>query len=1043
MAIYNFEEKRPKKNGTDYQKISGITIVSVSVLALFCLITHFVPFAKSFLLGSFGLFCYPFFITALTIGFALINHKKYIMPKKYVVLLSISIVCVLCILQLLLVDNTGLNFWEYVGKCYTQKTTAGGVVIGLLTGAGLYLLNKLGAYIIFIALAVIFIALTADYIHYMGKNENLKKAIKVAGENNSKPSQVTNNITVKQLESAIKQNANEENAVEEEKHKEKAKITLNAKIEDAESSEESARRKLGLLASSKQDQEDNSRYFATEIKKQQIATDPKSYILSGYSKSELEENTNNSLRQIQDNLLQLKSKANMSSYNVTNSSKLPVTSSFEEYKKSHIAPEQIMHDNTDVVIKSQGVQNQQSSQFTQKESTTEKTIQTDVQKPSISIIDNTDILGSSINFSSIPLSSNIKNENDDEIQVKPNDMVIEEKSVIKENLDILQKSKPQVVSTLDVEDFSNNILASLRKEQSYLTKEEDANTFADSTVQSMSNDFAGDNTENLTKQRRRSDFGGTHNTNKPSFIPEITSPNSEVLNYASPDKVFEGAEPLPEPIKPKVHVDYVKPPVELLTTESMDLSLVSRDVVMKREELEMALDTFGIPAKVIGVVIGPAVTRYELEMPAGISIKRLLAIQDDIAYNLSSNGDIRIEAPIPGRRAVGIVVPNEKIATVGLRDIIMSSEFMESKSSLAIALGKDISGMIKTFSLVKIPHLLIAGTTGSGKSVCINAIILSLIYKYSPDEVKLILVDPKRVEFSMYNHLPHLLMPNVITDNEKALNALSWCVDEMERRYIVFANARVKNLEEYNESEEVLEGKADKMPYIIFIIDELADLLMTAKKEAEEHICRILQKARAAGIHMILATQRPSVDVVTGKIKANLNARICFALMTSADSKTVLDQGGADKLLGKGDMLFMSSDTGVPKRIQGCFVTTKEIDDIVTFVKENNGGYEFDAKTEQAIINPPKNDVVTQIDGDRASSDGFDALMPQVLKSVIESGHASISMIQRKFLVGFPRAARIIDQMEQAGYISPSDGSKSRSVYITMDEYDALYGNDA
>lgn len=1040
MAIYNFEEKRPKKNGTDYQKISGIAIVAVSVLALFCLITHFVPFAKSFLLGSFGLFCYPFFITALTIGFALINHKKYIMPKKYVVLLSISIICVLCILQLLLVDNTGLNFWEYIGKCYTKKTTAGGVVIGLLTGAGLYLLNKLGAYIIFIALAVIFIALTADYIHYMGKNENLKKAIKVAGENNSKQTQTINNVTVKQLESAIKQSANKEKGTEEDEHKERAKITLNAKLEEVESSEESARRKLGLLASSKQDQEDNSRYFATEIKKQQIATDPKSYILSGYSKRELDESTNNSLRQIQDNLLQLKSKANMSSYNVANSSKLPVTSSFEEYKKNHIAPEQIMHDNTNIVIESQDTQSQPTSQFIQKECATEKPIQTDAQKPSISIIDNTDIIGSSINFSSIPLSSSIKNENDDEIHAKPNDMVIDEKPLI----DILQKPKAQVVSTLDVEDFSNNILASLRKEHASLTnKEENLNTTADSVAQNKDNDFSISNPQNFTEQRRRSDFGGTHNTNKSSFMSEIASQNSEVLNYASPDKVFEGAEPLPEPIKPKIHVDYVKPPVELLTTESMDLSLVSRDVVMKREELEMALDTFGIPAKVIGVVIGPAVTRYELEMPAGISIKRLLAIQDDIAYNLSSNGDIRIEAPIPGRRAVGIEVPNEKIATVGLRDIIMSSEFVESKSSLAIALGKDISGMIKTFSLVKIPHLLIAGTTGSGKSVCINAIILSLIYKYSPDDVKLILVDPKRVEFSMYNHLPHLLMPNVITDNEKALNALSWCVDEMERRYIVFANARVKNLEEYNESEEVLEGKADKMPYIIFIIDELADLLMTAKKEAEEHICRILQKARAAGIHMILATQRPSVDVVTGKIKANLNARICFALMTSADSKTVLDQGGADKLLGKGDMLFMSSDTGVPKRIQGCFVTTKEIDDIVTFVKENNGGYEFDAKTEQAIINPPKNDVVTQIDGDRASSDGFDALMPQVLKSVIESGHASISMIQRKFLVGFPRAARIIDQMEQAGYISPSDGSKSRSVYITMDEYDDLYGNDA
>ena len=569
----------------------------------------------------------------------------------------------------------------------------------------------------------------------------------------------------------------------------------------------------------------------------------------------------------------------------------------------------------------------------------------------------------------------ISNTNRD--QPKPNNEISEIK---------IEQSKPKAeVNTLDVENFTNNILASL---------------------------------------------------NKPK-------PKENTTNYVSANKLATetNIEPVvQEPIIIREPINYVHPPIELLTTESMDLSLMNQDVVMKREELEIALDTFGIPAKVIGVVIGPAVTRYELEMPAGVSIKRLLALQEDIAYYLSSNGDIRIEAPIPGKRAVGIEVPNQKIATVGLRDIILSKEFYEGKNNLSIALGKDISGSVKTFSLIKVPHLLIAGTTGSGKSVCINAIILSLIYRYSPDEIKFILVDPKRVEFSMYNNLPHLLMPNVITDSEKALNALSWCVDEMERRFILFANSRVKSLEEYNTSEAVLEGKAQKLPYIIFIIDELADLLMTSKKEAEEHICRILQKARAAGIHMILATQRPSVDIVTGKIKANLSARICFALMTSADSKTVLDQGGADKLLGKGDMLFMSSDTGVPKRIQGCFVTTKEIDNIVTYVKENNGDYEFDIKTEQAILNPPKNDVVTQIDGERASNDSFDALMPQVLKSVIESGHASISMIQRKFLVGFPRAARIIDQMEIAGYISPSDGSKSRSVYITMEEYNNLYG---
>ena len=977
MAIYNFEEQKPKEKKADYQKIVGCILVGVSIVCLFCLITHLVPFMKSFLLGVAGLFCYPFFITLMVVGFALVGHKKYVMPKKYGIFLSLSIIFVLSILQLILVKNTDLNFWQYLASCYAQKTTAGGILLGLITAPVLYILNRVGAYIIFSALALVFIALTIDYVHYLSKNENLKKAIRLTAEKEEvKP--VTNKITVRELESNLKKSKVVAEIKEEPKVKqetEKVKLTLDAKQEN-ETKEVSAKRKLGLLASSKQDEIDNSRYFTTEIEQ---PTKPKientrEYILSGNNKLELSQYGVDQLKKIQTNLLNLKNKK--TTPETTHTTNAFGYSNGKKDYGSYVSPSKVIHEDVSPVIPSttnntiKSTMGLSSQSFNSQDNTPKQTIM-----PEMEIVE--DNIQQSPTFT--PLGASIIADN-----------TAEDKPA---NEPIIEETESKNINTLDVDTFTNNVLKSLNKEQ----------------------------------------------------VAQKSEPETEPIKatkYVSPENMFkEEPSPIePEPIVPKEPINYVKPPIELLTTESMDVSLVSQDVVMKREELEIALDTFGIPAKVIGVVIGPAVTRYELEMPAGVSIKRLLALQEDIAYNLSSNGDIRIEAPIPGRRAVGIEVPNDRIATVGLRDIIMSPEFMESKSSLSIALGKDISGAVKTFSLIKVPHLLIAGTTGSGKSVCINAIILSLIYRYSPDEVKFILIDPKRVEFSMYNNLPHLITPNVITDSEKALNALSWCVDEMERRFIVFANARVKSMEEYNISEEVLEGRAEKLPYIIFIIDELADLLMTAKKEAEDYICRILQKARAAGIHMILATQRPSVDIVTGKIKANLSARICFALMTAADSKTVLDQGGADKLLGKGDMLFMSSDTGVPKRIQGCFVTTKEIDDIVNYVKENNGDYEFDMKTEQAILNPQKNDVVTQIDGDRESSYGFDALMQQVLKSVIESGHASISMIQRKFLVGFPRAARIIDQMEEAGYISPSDGSKSRSVYMTMDEYEKLYG---
>ncbi len=938
MAVYNFEDKKPKQKKTDYQKIVGCFLVGFSIVCLFCLITHFVPFIKSFLLGIAGLFCYPFFITLMAVGFALVGHKRYIMPKKYGIFLSLSVICVLSIIQLILVQNNNLTFWQFLAASYTKKLTAGGILLSVVVAPVLYVLNRLGAYIVFIALSLVFIALTVDYIHYLGKNENLKNAIKISQEQ-SEPIQ-KQTVTVRELENNLKKSRAVSN-MSEQKKPEKVKLTLDAK-QEAETTEESAKRKLGLLASSRQDEEDNSRYFKqTQPSEQKTYASTKEYLLSGYKEHDLNNYRNKQLDKIQKQFTSLKEKA------TTQKSTTPA----QETASSTVLPSKVIHENVGPVFQPEQPFTGGKSMIGEPE-----TVSIVSSLPKLNIFDNTNNLTHSTN-------------NEDQAQ---NNMQLEAKNEI---------STQDETSSMDVNNFANNVLKSL----------------------------------NNDNQR---------------------------TNYKSPNELFKEEPPKEiEPIKPKPVLNYVKPPIDLLTTESMDLSLVSQDVVMKREELEIALDTFGIPAKVIGVVIGPAVTRYELEMPAGVSIKRLLALQEDIAYNLSSNGDIRIEAPIPGRRAVGIEVPNEKIATVGLRDIIMSPEFMESKSNLSIALGKDISGAVKTFSLIKIPHLLIAGTTGSGKSVCINAIILSLIYRYSPDEVKFILIDPKRVEFSMYNNLPHLLMPNVITDSEKALNALSWCVDEMERRFIVFSNARVKNLEEYNNSEEVLEGRAEKLPYIIFIIDELADLLMTAKKDAEDYICRILQKARAAGIHMILATQRPSVDIVTGKIKANLSARICFALMTFADSKTVLDQAGADKLLGKGDMLFLSSDTGVPKRIQGCFVTTKEIDDVVNFVKENNGDYEFDIKTEQSILNPAKKDVVSQIDGDRASSDGFDALMPQVLKLVIDNGHASISMIQRKFLVGYPRAARIIDQMEEAGYISPSDGgTKVRSVYITKEEYDNLYG---
>jgi DNA segregation ATPase FtsK/SpoIIIE-like protein len=478
---------------------------------------------------------------------------------------------------------------------------------------------------------------------------------------------------------------------------------------------------------------------------------------------------------------------------------------------------------------------------------------------------------------------------------------------------------------------------------------------------------------------------------------------------------------------------YVRPSIDLLHTISTNQEDFSEEYIEKSKRLEQVLNDFRVPAKVIAVTKGPAVTRYELQMPAGVSVKKITQHAEDIAMTLASNGAVRIEAPIPGKNAVGVEVPNNKIATIGLKDVMDSREFTKSKSPLTFALGKDISGAVKICDLAKMPHLLVAGATGSGKSVCLNSLIISMLYKSSPEDLRLILIDPKQVEFYAYNGLPHLMLPKVITEPAKALNALNWAINEMERRFETFQRDRVKNLTEYNEQDEVINGKKPKYPMIVIIVDELADLIMQSKRDVEEKIMRLAQKARAAGIHLVLATQRPSVDVITGTIKANLPSRIAFSVTSFADSKTILDGAGAEKLLGKGDMLYAPLDYPEPRRIQGAFVSNDEVKNIVDFIKRNNEAY-FDENAEDAINNKPAGPI-----GSNGKESDFDAILPEALKLIIQTGQASISMIQRRFSVGYPRASRIIDQMEMAKFVSPSDGSKARKVYLTMEEYNKMF----
>ena len=456
--------------------------------------------------------------------------------------------------------------------------------------------------------------------------------------------------------------------------------------------------------------------------------------------------------------------------------------------------------------------------------------------------------------------------------------------------------------------------------------------------------------------------------------------------------------------------------------------------------LQQTLHTFGVKVTITDISQGPSVTRYELQPEQGVKVSKILGLADDIKLNLAAT-DIRIEAPIPGKAAIGIEVPNKENMTVALRDLLESREFREFKSNLAFAVGKDIGGQTIVTDIAKMPHMLIAGSTGSGKSVCINTLIMSILYKAHPDDVKLIMVDPKVVELSVYNGIPHLMIP-VVTDPKKASAALHWAVSEMTERYKKFADFNVRDLKGYNQKVESMREMGDdtapsKMPQIVIIVDELADLMMVAPGEVEESICRLAQLARAAGIHLIIATQRPSVDVITGLIKANMPSRVAFAVSSGVDSRTILDMNGAEKLLGKGDMLFYPQGYSKPARIQGAFVSDKEVSDVVDFLKNQAIGNTYAEDIEEQIKKIGSGSGGGSSAGGGAG-DGLDEYFADAGKFIIDKDKASIGMLQRVFKIGFNRAARIMDQLCEHGVVGEEEGTKPRKVLMSMEQFEQL-----
>ena len=594
------------------------------------------------------------------------------------------------------------------------------------------------------------------------------------------------------------------------------------------------------------------------------------------------------------------------------------------------------------------------------------------------------------------------------------------------------------IHEINIEDFDERLESAVTVSDD--TYEEDAFDFSSVRIRGAYPSQADNDIDSMSEITDA--YGDDYVEMSPYEEPIIEEPvihREHKVSVKAPEKTEKVQEQvvIPKPENKPVK-KYVFPPLSKLQKGSgRSGGSTERELKETAKRLQQTLQTFGVKVTITDISQGPAVTRYELQPEQGVKVSKIVGLTDDIKLNLAAT-DIRMEAPIPGKAAIGIEVPNKENSAVALRDLLETKEFKDFPSNIAFAVGKDIAGKTVVADIAKMPHMLIAGATGSGKSVCINTLIMSILYKAHPDDVKLIMIDPKVVELSVYNGIPHLLIP-VVTDPKKAAGALHWGVAEMTDRYQKFADLNVRDLKGYNQKAEEMKAKGDpeaptKLPQIVIIVDELADLMMVAPGEVEESICRLAQLARACGIHLIIATQRPSVDVITGLIKANMPSRVAFSVSSGVDSRTILDMNGAEKLLGKGDMLFYPQGYSKPARVQGAFVSDKEVSDVVEFLKNQSLGNIYNEDIQEKIAS-----IGSQSSGSAGSNDGGterDQYFVEAGKFIIDKDKASIGMLQRVFKIGFNRAARIMDQLCEAGVVGEEEGTKPRKVLMSMEQFE-------
>lgn len=998
LESLNRNIKEPKKWKTS--KKIGLILLIVATICYSGVLTNLVPFLHRFLLGTFGLFSYVIFFVMYLIGGALFAGKKYVFKPIYLLYLFLFLINVLSIFHCAFLGKyTVSNYFQYLGYVYNKQITVGGLLLGLYTYPMQLLFGTIGSYIVFSVLIALSICLIVNYL------TKFKNKAKVNGIKNKVKKE--NVVTYQEMKSQTKKVSSPIEFNYKSKEKEQVDIGLKAEMKKEMTAKEIALQKLGLLDN--QNDEDKKQEIRRENRLSRFNNNDLDFRGTfGYNANSTAKKYTPSSNDTNDYLSSSYMKSNYQ-YNSYSNDKVKTKSTYDENIKFLQAT----------------LGNKTYSNETHNNST-------DYDKPKENVKFSGGVYDSkenylSANFGIVPKHQDSINEtNEYNYNVENNEKL---EHTFTNDDSISSENKTEKVDEIDLDNF---VLPDSLKSNS----SERVVSFKNSVVEDEPQKVEQTQLEiddSFNKKLDANDIIFGVAPIKPSTPKKPKEPSN--MAQTSLDAVKE------IPIKEKKKKrKYNRPSIDLLTSKSTDPSEYGGDIEKNSHAIEEVLNSFKIPAKVINVTKGPAVTRYELEMPVGISVNKVVNYTNDIAMAVASEHGVRIEAPIPGKSAVGIEVPNNKVACVALRDVIESDEFQKANGILNFAVGKEINGNMRVCDLQKMPHMLVAGSTGSGKSVCLNTMLISMLYKYSPDDLKLILIDPKQVEFFMFNGLPHMLLKNAITEPQKAINSLKWAIQEMERRYTLMTNYGVRNLSEYNKTSEVVSGKVEKVPSIVIVIDEVADLMATCSKELEDYISRLAAKARAAGIHIVLATQRPSVDVITGVIKTNLPSRIAFAVLNYQDSKTILDKGGAEKLLGKGDMLLQTMDMPEPKRVQGCFVSDNEVKAITDYIKQNND-CEFDELIEEAINKEESTGSGMTASGDR-NDEELDSFFVKALHLAIETGSASASMFQRRFGIGFNRAGRIIDQMTRLQYISPPEGpNKPRSVYITMDEFKEKFGD--